>query len=50
MIKIIVDSEETKLALQEESKHVHYAVNDVEPCNTLAHLYLLPAEYWIIDE
>lgn len=49
MIKIIVDSEETKKELQAESEFVHYELDSVEKCSTLAHLYMLPDEYWIIE-
>lgn len=52
MIKIIVESEEVKQKIINESKKLHYDpdVANPEKYNTLMHLYMLPDEAWIIQE
>lgn len=43
MIKIIVDSEETKQAILDESEYIHYLSEiDSEKANTLMHMYMNP--------
>ena len=42
-MKIIVNSQEEKDTLIEESEYIHYHQNvDTDNCNTFAHIYLQP--------
>ena len=50
MIKIIVESEEIKEQLIQESRYIHDLDIDSDKANTLMHLYLLPDECWSIEK
>ena len=49
MIKIIVEDKHIKDELIKESQYLHDQNIDIDECNTLSHLYLLPDECWIIN-